>query len=162
MATASLAKFHALQKKVETAQNRIKKIREVADDKVARLVSSTEVAAGGMAIGLLIGKTNKQSWSGIPMGLIGAMTCHGLALAGIGGDMANHLHAFGDGALGAFAGKFGEAIGRASTTGTPMGDAVKQALTAVSGEEPTVSGSLYGHVAGQRLSDAELDALKNR
>lgn len=163
MAQASMAKFHHLQKKLETAQKRVAKIKEVADDKVQHVVRSTEVGASALVLGVVMGKYPKaETIGGIPTGLAVAAAFHGMGLFGVGGDMANHLHAFGDGALAAFANSFGNQIGKASEMTGPdgqklsFGSAIKKAM------EPGVQmqGALYGNVAGQRLTDQELEALK--
>jgi hypothetical protein len=164
---ASLAKFKAIQKKLENAQKKVMKIREVADDKVAHMVRTTEVAAGAFAFGLAHGYANGDVASladnvgGIPTPLAGALALHGLALFGIGGDMASHLHSFGDGALAAFASNFGRQIGaiKASNPSAKLGDVIKSAIKP--GDQMTLTAGFDG-VAGQRLSDAEIQALASK
>lgn len=155
---ASLAKFKAIQKKLENAQKKIAKVREVADDKVQHLVRTSEVSMGAFAFGLAHGYANGNPQSladnvgGIPTPLLGAAVLHGMGLFGIGGDMASHLHSFGDGALAAFASNFGRQIGsiKANNPTASLGDVVKQAMKP--GDQLTLT-------AGQRLTDAELAAL---
>jgi hypothetical protein len=177
----NLAKYKAIQKKLETAHKKVLKIREVADDKVQHLVRTTEVAAGAFAFGLAHGYANgsnspkdpttgeptsmADNISGVPTALIGAAVLHGLGLFGIGGNMASHLHSFGDGAMAAFASNFGRQIGSiksSSPTGTPLGKILKSAMK--SGDQTTLTAGddsrlLGTNIAGQRLSDAELNAL---
>lgn len=163
---ASLAKFKAIQKKLENAQKKVAKIREVADDKVQHMVRTTEVAAGAFAFGLAHGYANGDTKSlgdnigGLPTPLVGAAVLHGLGLFGVGGDMSSHLHSFGDGAMAAFASNFGRQIGQVkkSNPTANLSDVVKFALKPGDQSGP-ISGALYGNVAGQRLTDAELAAL---
>jgi hypothetical protein len=159
MAQASMAKFHHLQKKLETAQKRVSKIKEMADDKVQHVVRSTEVGASALVLGVVMGKygAKAETIAGIPTGLATAAVLHGMGLFGVGGDMASHLHAFGDGALATFASGFGKQIGAASAAGLPAGEAIRRAMNPGT---VTAQGALYGNVAGQRLTDSELDALK--
>lgn len=154
---ASLAKFKAVQKKLENAQKKIAKVREIADDKVAHMVRTTEVTAGAFAFGLAHGYANGDATSmadnigGIPTPLLGAAVLHGLGLMGVGGDMSGHLHSFGDGALAAFASNFGRQIGaiKATNPTAALSDVVKAAMKP--GDQSTLS--------GLTLSEAERKAL---
>ena len=176
---ASLAKYKAIQKKLENAQKKVTKIREVADEKVQHIVRATEVSAAAFAFGLAHGygeaaptserdeegnsKRMSSNIAGIPTPLLGAAVLHGLGLFGIGGDMSGHLHSFGDGALAAFASNFGRQIG--AIKGAPGGENVKymDAISKAMKPGDQINGSttnlLGTGIAGQRLTDAELAAL---
>ena len=151
---ASLAKLHTLQRNLETAKKRMMKIREVADDKVQHLVSASETAGAAFALGVIGGKYGTDAdIGGIPIALSTALLLHAAGLFGIGGDMASHLHAFGNGALAAAAADFGGQVGR----GTKNGLSITQALKAAA--QPGGGSLTASTVSGQRLSDAELAAL---
>lgn len=166
---ATLKKYQAIQKKLENAQKKVQKIREVADDKVATMIRTTEVSAGAFAFGLAqgLGQGDESSMydniGGVPTPLLGAAVLHGLGLFGIGGDLSGHLHSFGDGAMAAFVAGFGRQIGRIKAnpenTGLKLTDVVKKAMkpgVQLQGEPAMLTD---GNLAGQRLSDAELAAL---
>ena len=154
---ASLAKLHVLQRKLETAQKRVMKVREIADDKVQHIVAATESAAVGFALGTYIGyKGGKGETSevfGIPVALGAAVVLHAAGLFGVGGDMASHLHAFGNGALATAAADFGNQVGRGKANNLGWGESMKSALK--EGGSPLGSKT----IAGQRLSEDELAAL---
>lgn len=163
---ASLAKFHAIQRKLQTAQKRVEKIREVADEKVAVVIKTSETAGAALLGGVLIGKGAQDPTSfmnnvfGIPTTLAAAVALHASGLVGIGGDNAGHLHAIGDGLLASFLTQFGMQIGGNYKPGVSLVDAVKKATEP--GGSPSVNGFVRGslaEVSGQRLTEEELAAL---
>jgi hypothetical protein len=155
-AKASMTQFKKLQKRLETAQNRAKKIREVADDKVAVLIKTTEVSGAAFAAGVLRGAFPKSAnMVGIPNELAIAAAFHGVALFGGKGSSTQHLHNFGDGFLAAFAVNLGQSVGVKGFKGY-----FKELLPGGEKSEG-VSGALpyYDDMEGQRLSAEELEEL---
>jgi len=163
---ASLAKFHAVQRKLATAQKRVEKIREVADEKVAVVIKTAETGGAALLGGVMIGKGLQDSTSmmnnvfGIPTTLGAALALHACGLVGIGGDNAGHLHGIGDGFLAAYLAHFGTQIGAGIKEGVKLTDAVKKAMEGGPGPLTLTQGFVRGsEVAGQRLSEEELASL---
>lgn len=153
-AKVSLQKFNQMQRKIESAQKKAKRIRAVADEKVEHLVRSTEIVASGVAAGVVRGKYGRKEIAGVPFELVVGGVLHGAGLMGVGGTMKSHLHAFGDGMLAVFGADLGESIGKKGFQGIretllPSGSASTKGL----------SGATYEVLGGARLTDEELEAL---
>jgi len=146
MTKVSPAKYHQMAKRFESIQKKAKKVREVADEKIQHLVRSSEVAVAGFGLGVLRGSKGKTELAGVPTEIVAAGALHLSALFGVGGDLSTHLHSFGDGALAVAAMDLGEIVGKKGPGG----------LKEMFAPNPS---SAKGIMGGQRLTDAELEAL---
>lgn len=154
---ASLAKFKAIQHKLTTAQKRIARIRETADEKVEVFIRTAETGGAAMLGGVIIGKGGNDDTSfannvfGIPTTLGVGLALHTAGLAGIGGKNRNHLHAIGDGFLCAYLTQFGMQVGTGVRKGASIKDSVTKALE---------KGGVPDTTNGMRLSADDLAALQ--
>jgi len=95
-------------------KNRAQKALDKSHETVEHLVRTAEVSASAFALGMIQGKYGKQSViMGVPIDLGAGLGAHLAAIMGIGGHMAPHLHAFGDGALACYLSTLGMATGLA-------------------------------------------------
>lgn len=82
---------------------------------VGQMAQSAEVAAGALATGIVSGRYgNVYLGHGkfqVPLDLAAGIGGHTLALFGVGGKYAEHLHNFSDGVLAAYLTKLGAGIG---------------------------------------------------
>ena len=95
-------------------KNRAQKALDKSHETVEHLVRTAEVATSAFALGVVQGKYGKESViMGVPIDLGAGLAAHLAAIMGIGGHMAPHLHAFGDGALACYLSTLGMATGLA-------------------------------------------------
>lgn len=80
---------------------------------VGQVVQTVEVSAGALTNGVLSGRYGNMTLgqTKIPLDLVLALGGHGLALFGIAGKHAEHLHNFADGYLAGYLTKLGAGIG---------------------------------------------------
>lgn len=104
------------KEQAERLKARAKSALAEADVVVQTLVRSTEISAAAFAFGVVNGKWGGVSLLGVPIDLLGGVGLHVAAFAGVGGKAAEHLHAFGDGALASYMAGLGRNVGRSIQT----------------------------------------------
>lgn len=85
-----------------------------ADKHIATVVRTSEISLASFGFGMVQGRFKDKggvSLMGVPVDLLAGTAFHVLALFGIGGANAHHLHAFGDGALASFFNTTGYRVG---------------------------------------------------
>lgn len=116
----SSSNVKALVKRAESTMSRAKNALAKADEAIATVVNSTEVAASAFTFGLIQGKTGGVQVFGVPLELLSSGALHTLGFVGVGGKHAGHLHGLADGALAAWAHGFGHDAGLAWAQGKPV------------------------------------------
>jgi len=140
---------HEIVRFKQAADSAIRRARATvarADQAVATVITTSEVAAASFLFGLAQGKWGGIALVGVPIDLLSGVGLHILGFAGIGGVNAHHLHAFGDGALASYMNGLGRSVGRSIQTPE---DKARIAKAGVSGEIGGLSG-------GASLADEEL------
>lgn len=133
------------QNKYNTALQRVRSVKEKANEVTESLVTSMVAGGSAFAIGVADGKTGGMDLKGIPVPLLLGGLAHTAAFMGVGGKSSHLLHAVGDGALCAFGYAQGRSVGIDWSKRSPA---------------KSSSSGLLGESSGSAtLTDAELAAL---
>lgn len=117
MAGLSISKKDIMKAKrqVENLKRRASKALEQAEDVLKVGVRTAEVGAAAFGLGVLSGKTQggMPEVVGVPIDLGAGAVLHTLGFLGVGGDLSEHMHNFGDGALASYLVTQGVVVGDA-------------------------------------------------
>jgi hypothetical protein len=116
-------------------------------------VRTSEVAASAFAFGLLQGRFKAQGGLtvfALPVDLIAGVTFHAMGLFGFAKPYAQHLRAFGDGALASFFTTTGYRVGERAAASGSLFKGLSGMFGDDSGKEPA---------GGAGMADKELDSL---
>ena len=105
---AELASYHS---RATSLANRARSALAKADKVVDKAVEAAVVGATAFALGVAEGKTGGIELFGVPGPLAAAVAAHGAGFLGVGGQLNEHLHAIGNGALAYYAGHIGRGVG---------------------------------------------------
>lgn len=100
-------------KRAESIQARARKVMEKAGDVVKEAVNTVEVGSAAFAFGVIDGKYGGVEIVGVPLPLVSSVALHTLAFMGVGGQLASHMHQFGNGALASYLTVMGRGAGLA-------------------------------------------------
>lgn len=115
MANITRSHLGKWQKRAAALQTRAKRVVEKSREVVHEVVRTTESGSAAFLFGMAQGRYGGMEVMGVPMELAAGVGLKGIAFF-TGGDLAPHLHAFGQGALDAYL----------TTVGRGVGDAWKQ------------------------------------
>ena len=148
----SMSLLENTHKKLSGLQSKYHHAIEKAHGVVHTAVRTAEVSAAAFGLGVYKGRMEDkyQHVMGVDVGLGSGLLLHVLGFAGIGGEYANHLHSFGDGALAGFLAEQGLKTGK------------EWQAKALAKKGASVRGELEEGVNGADLSDAELAAIARR
>ena len=154
LSTGEILKMKA---EVESAKRRAKAITDKVGDSIETVVRTAEVGAAAFALGVVNGKFNGIKIVGIPVDLLSGVALHTLGFMGVGGKNAEHLHAFGDGAIASFAVTMGREFGYRWQVGggAKLPSGMQGAQSEIVGS--TVQGARVTGGAG--VADAELERM---
>jgi hypothetical protein len=111
--TLGTGSLRALVKKAQHLQARAKTAREKSEGLVEGAVETVETVGGAYAMGLVQGRfPTRRDIMGVPLELATGAALIGASLLGLAGRSSHHLHAFGNGALAAYAVKAGQDMGK--------------------------------------------------
>lgn len=146
MASALTVSPRKAMEKYERATASLKRLREKGHEATETVVRSVETVASSFVMGGIQGRFGEVSVGPVPASLLTGLGLHGVGIV-LGGKSASHMHAFGDGALCAWA----------TTVGTGVGaDLRKKSLASgMAGDYSDPSGTR----GGGALTDAEQAAL---
>lgn len=114
MSTAITLPNHTPPKAVELISRQrstIDHLRAAAEEAGQRTMRTLEISAAGAFVGVLEEKYQMQEYHGIPVPALAGLVSHGIAFWQ-GGETAEHLHNFGDGAFAVQGYKMGQEVGR--------------------------------------------------
>jgi hypothetical protein len=106
----SRADIEGLKEKAKRAQATVRNAREYVAEQVGHVVRTAEVGGVSFAFGVANGYTGGVEVLGVPLDLGAGVAAH-LAAFLMGGDLANHLHSMGDGAVAAYSTISGVGVG---------------------------------------------------
>lgn len=109
MLSMSRSDVESLYKRAQSAQSRIKRVKDQADEVVDTFVAAVETTGVSFAMGLIGGRYNGAEVMGVPLDLLGGLGAHVLGFLGIGGS---HLHNMGNGSLACYSATLGAGVGR--------------------------------------------------
>lgn len=109
---ASIGKW---QKRAMSLQHRARRVMEKSREVVGEVVRTTEACSAAFLFGVAQGRYGGVEVVGVPVELATGVALKGFAFFA-GGDMAPHLHAFGQGALDAYLTTMGRGVGEAWKT----------------------------------------------
>ena len=113
--------IRALAKKAHALQTRARNATAKFESKVETVVETLEATGGAYAMGVLQGRfPDKREIMGIPIELAIGAGLHVAGFAGLAGRSSSHLHAFGTGALAAYAVRAGQVLGQKMSTGAKV------------------------------------------
>lgn len=105
MAALSISKQQVMKikRQAENMRKRAARAMEHAEGVIKVGVRTAEVGAAAFGLGVLNGKQGEMpEIVGVPVDLGAATVLHIMGFMGVGGDLSDHLHAFGDGALASY------------------------------------------------------------
>lgn len=114
MTTALSVPSHTPTKAVELIarqKSTIDHLRSAIDEAGTRTMRTLETSVAGAAVGFIEAKYAMEEYHGVPIAAAIGLGCHAVAFYQ-GGDMAEHLHSFGDGALAVQGYKMGAELGK--------------------------------------------------
>ena len=110
MANISKSESKKLLKKVKSLQSRAKNAVGKMEDVVEEMTRTAEAGSAAFLTGVAQGKWGSTEVMGVPAELLVGAGTKAIAFA-VGGNMAPHLHAFGQGALDGYLSGLGRGIG---------------------------------------------------
>lgn len=147
MLSMTRAEVESLYKRAQSAQSRIKRVKEQADEVVDTIVATVETTGAAFALGMVNGRYNGVEVVGVPLDLLLGGGAHVLGFLGVGGE---HLHNMGNGAFCSYSTTLGAGIGR---------EMAQKAAAAAAAQLPG-GAAARGFGAG-RLTDQQLRDLAN-
>lgn len=106
--------LESLQKRAESAQNRIKKIRQEAQEVVGVVAQTAEINISAFGFGLINGRYSSPEVVGIPVDLLAGGALH--AVGFLLDEGGSHLHALANGGWASYFSALGSGIGRKMLT----------------------------------------------
>lgn len=108
--TVSRAQLEKAHDKVNALQNRVKNIKNQAEQTTMRVVRSIEVTGAAFGAGVLQG-TGGVEIMGVPLELLGGAVLNLGGYVGVAGNASEHLVNLGDGLLAGYASAVGRGVG---------------------------------------------------
>ena len=105
----SLRALEDMKRQLDSARNRIAKVKEEASEAVEIVVSAAEVSGTAFGLGIVNGRWGSPEVLGVPVDAGVGIAAHVLAFMEIAPD---HLHNVGNGGLGSYFSALGVGVGQ--------------------------------------------------